>query len=167
METKKIPLKTVIYVLATQIREDAETLAQQIVANVKNSNIDYSFLIEKYILNSDERNVVKFSEFADKAFDEIKETEMLLSFEIDATHKWKFDEETKTFEKKYNGEFNIRAELNHKEGDGKYRYFASVYENGNNLVPLFNTFKAKLASKIDDIQGKMTDIEVAPAPETE
>lgn len=150
MENQKIAPKTLLAVLAAQIREDAETIARKIVEEAKGNDIDYSILVENYILKTDKFKPVLFSDFAKKAFSEVNEinkfNQKIRTFEMSLSFNYGIVDETKQLVPGENNEFYFKSEIDEKHE--KYDWNLSVSERGSNIYMAFEQFKQELKIKI-------------------
>ncbi|NDV45827.1 hypothetical protein D0T49_02020 [Paludibacter sp. 221] len=165
MNPKEINPKTLIAVLTAAIKEDAELIARQIVAQAKNDNLEYSKLVERYVLGKTKAMPLNFSSFAENAFEQVKDTEKLLGFDIELFSSWRLNRTSGVFECYDNNQFHLKAELDHKEKG--YTWNDTVHAYGGNVYSLLDEFKASLQSKILEINGEVSEVILPEEIQTE
>lgn len=167
METKKIAPKTLVAVLAAQIKEDAETIALKIVEASKGSDIDYSMLVENYVLKKDNYSPLLFSQFAENIFNEVKGIEKFKKLEVVMRYKYGFERDD-VGPKLIDDTVNIDMEIDEKRPDENY-FYISAYGNNKNAFSAYNQFKANISTKIINRNAPKTEVIIdseIPEPET-
>ncbi len=160
MTTSEIKPRTLIAVLAAHIRDEADAIARNIVDQAKSSDVEYSTLVEQFVLQKSKVENITFSSFSHKAFDEIRDTDMLLDFSIELKTSYrKSEKEVGVFECRGDNLFSIECTLDHKSDPDRWGK-DSVMAYGTNAHHVFESFKARLASKLADIAGKKTEVEL-------
>jgi hypothetical protein len=158
MNTSEIKPKTLTAVLAAHIRDEADAIARMIVEKAKGSDLDYSHLVEHYILGKSRGESITFTKFFDKAFDEIKDSDKLLEFSMELKSRYTKKEK---FELVDDGVFEFRAEVDFKTKKDQYGY-DSVFHYGDNAFTGFDAFKAALTAKLLSISNQRTEVDITP-----
>lgn len=160
MTTSEIKPRTLVAVLADHIRDEAYAIARKIVEQAKSSDIEYSTLVEQFVLQKSKAENIIFSSFSHKAFDEIRDTDMLLDFSIELKTRYRKSEtEVGVFECSDDNLFSIGCRLDHKSDPDRWAK-DSVEAYGGNVHHVFESFKVKLASKLADIHGQKTEVDI-------
>jgi len=155
MEPNKVAPKTLVAVLASHIKENAETMAKTIVEKCKGNDIDYQMLIENYILKKDEAEPEKIilSKVAEQLFNEFKDTPLFKKFYIEILHEW---------EKSNGGEivkddavYKIRLETEEKVKSSFSANMVnlSVMGTGSNFFKALETFRTDYKNTILNRKG--------------
>ncbi|MDR0829232.1 MAG: hypothetical protein LBN95_03860 [Prevotellaceae bacterium] len=154
MEIKKITAKTIAAIISAKIKEDADDIAEKIVADAKMNELDFQTLVKKYLLN-EIPDKIDFKTFAQGAFDQMKDAEKLLEFRVSITSDWeKCDDVFKCTE---NNNFQIYAKIDHIE-DEKYKWNKTIFESGNIVQNVYESFRIQYQSYIDKINNKETEV---------
>ena len=164
MNTKEIKPKTLISVLAAAIREDAESIAQEIVKKAKNDNVDYASLVEQFVFDKRDSRSITFSTFSEKAFEQIKDVEELKDFSVELRCSWHKKGDPEQFIYGNKNEFFITANLKVNTNDywGK-----SARAYGKNAYYTFEEFKKDLQKKIFSENDTPTDVDLPENTQTE
>lgn len=169
MKSQEIAPKTLVAILAAQIREESETLAKRIVENAKGNDVDYSQMVEKYVLNKDNSSRVLFSKFSKNAFAEIvainNEINKVLTFRVSIENEWGRIEKDGKLKPGSQNEFTFSSELDIKQEDRDWN--KSIYSSHENIDIAFEAFKRDLKIAIGHPDTLPTEIIIeSEEPET-
>jgi hypothetical protein len=155
METKEIKPKTLVTVLTAAIKEDAECIAQKIVEKVKGDNVEYTSLVETFILNKRDSEKITFSTFAENEFEQIKDVEALKDFSVELVCYWRKKGEPERFFYENKNEFTVKSNLNITVEN---YWDKSAHAYGNNAFSVFEEFKETLQKKLLSINCVSTEV---------
>jgi len=145
MNTKEVKPKTLVAVLTAAIKEDAESIAQKVVEKAKSDNVEYTSLVEAFILNRRASEPITFSSFAENVFEQIKDIEKLRSFCISLKCYWRKERESEHFTYEDKNEFCIEGNL---DIDAKNSWDKTVRAYGSDVYSTFEEFKGSMYKKI-------------------
>lgn len=155
MNTKEIKPKTLVAVLSAAIKEDAESIAQKIVENAKNDNVEYASLVETFILNKRDKENITFSLFAENAFEQIKDIKKLRSFSVGLRCRWRKKGDPEQFIYEEKNDFFIEGDL---DIVAENSWDKSVRAYGNNAYSVFEEFKEGVDKKITAVIPTPTEV---------